>query len=236
MRKVMEDPRLVLGYAFDPKSEGERTLMNGVANAAEKTHGSIVGARWTQGRWTEKRSLQFKSPGDRVRVQVDGEWPTITLCAWVAVDGYERRWNSLFLTDGFHPGNPHWQIENDGRVVLGVNRKKVGGIQDVFRAPALFNAGNMGVWYHLAVTFDLRTGVGRHYVNGRLVWEHVEEGIPPEAMMRIGMAELGNWGQPKNAKSTEVRSFNGRMDEFLLYKEALSEVEIRGIYELGKPE
>ncbi|TLD71280.1 iron dicitrate transport regulator FecR [Phragmitibacter flavus] len=237
MEEVLNDPRLLVGYAFEPETDWGRTLPNSAKGAAEGTHGSIVGARWVQGRWAGKKALQFKSPGDRVRVQVDGELQAITLCAWVSVDGLDRRWNSLFLTDGFQPGNPHWQIENDGRVVLGVRKDKKEWSQFVFRTEPAFGAENMGLWYHLAVTFDLKSGIGRNYVNGKLVAEYLEKGIPSGTRMRIGMAELGNWGLPvSGAKSTEIRNFNGRMDEFLLYREALSVDEVRKIYEMGKPE
>jgi len=237
MSEVLNDSRLVVGYTFDPESEWERRLPNLAPKPIEGSHGSIVGARWVDGRWKGKRSLQFKSPGDRVRVRVDESFPSITLCAWVSVDGVDRPWNSLFLTDGFETGNPHWQIERDGRVVLGVRRDKGSWSQDIFRAPALFNAENLGIWYHLAVTFDLRTGIGRHFVNGRLVGEHHEPDIPPGTLMHIGMAELGNWGlkgTPTNAG--QIRNFNGRMDEFLFYREALAPEEITKIYELGRPE
>lgn len=237
MAAVLQDPRLVLGYTFEPATDWERTLTNGASGATEGTHGSIVGARWTEGRWRGKRALQFKSPGDRVRLQVDGEFQALTLCAWVWVDGLDRRWNSLFLTDGFRLGNPHWQIEDDGRVVLGVRRDKQGGdMQDVFWSPPVFGAENLGLWFHLAVTFDLSAGVGRHFVNGRLVQEHREPGIPVGTHMRIGLAELGNWGQPLSPGPTAIRNFNGRMDEFLLYREVLGAEEVARLYEMGRAE
>lgn len=237
MKQLMLDERLVVGYSFETESEIDRILENGVSGANEGTHGSIVGARWSQGRWPGKNALQFKSPGDRVRVKVDGEYTAITLCAWVAVDGYDRRFNSLFLTDGFQVGNPHWQIQSDGRLVMGVKSKSEDKFQHVFRSPPVFQPGNLGIWYHVAVTFDLRSGIGRHFVNGRMVMEHEEKEIPEGSVMRFGMAELGNWGQPSREEmSMEVRSFNGRMDEFLLFREALNGEEIRKIYEMGRPE
>ncbi len=56
------------------------------------------------------------------------------------------------------------------------------------------------------------------------------------ARIRIGSGELGNWGLPEGkTPRTEVRSFNGRMDEFLMFNEALTAGEVERIYELGRP-
>lgn len=237
MKQIEEDKRVIVCYLFENDVEEDRTLRNGGFQATEATHGSVVGARWTEGRWPGKRALQFKSPGDRVRVSVDGEYSAITLCAWVSVDGYDRRYSSLFLTDGFQVGNPHWQLQRDGGLVFGVKSKGEDKFQHVFRSPPVFQSNNLGVWIHLATTFDFRSGIGRHYVNGRLVIEHEEKDIPEGSMMRFGMAELGNWGLPsKVEESMEVRSFNGKMDEFLLFREALSPDEIRNLYEVGRPD
>lgn len=237
MRRYLNDPRLLVGYTFEPANEWDRTLRNQAPDAGESTHGSIVGARWAQGRWQGKRALEFKSPGDRVRLAVPGELRAITLCAWVQLGGIDRKFNSLFLTDTWKEGNPHWQFVQDGSFVLGVHeRLGVRGSQHVFYSPESFGPDTLGVWYHIATTFDLASGNGRHYVNGALVTEYHDDRLPADMKMRIGSGELGNWGLPEGAKPrTEVRTFNGRMDEFLLFREALDATDISRIYELGKP-
>jgi len=237
LRKFFDDPRLIVGYTFEPANDWDRTLRNRRANAMEATHGSIVGARWAQGRWEGKRALEFKSPGDRVRLSVAGEFEALTLAAWVQVGGIDRRYNGLFLTDSWNAGNPHWQFVQDGSFVLGVNHfpGERGG-QHVFYSPQMFGPDKLGTWHHLATTFDLRTGVGRHFVNGRMVAEHRDENISKAARIIIGNGELGNWGLPEGAKPrSEVRSFNGRMDEFLMFGAALDPAEIARLYEIGRP-
>ncbi len=236
LQKFLDDPRLLVGYTFEPINEWDRTLRNQARRSEEETHGSIVGAQWVPGRWKGKRALEFKSPGDRVRLAVSGEYQAITLAAWVQVGGIDRKFNSLFLTDTFAAGNPHWQFVADGSFVLGIhsNRPKTG--QYVFYSPQLFGPDTLGIWFHLATTFDMRTGVGRNYVNGKIVTEATIQKDPTDTRIFIGKGELGNWGLPEGSTPrTEVRSFNGRMDEFLLFKEALSPAEIDRIYDLGKP-
>ncbi len=135
------------------------------------------------GRWRGKRALDFKSPGDRVRLAVAGEYYAITLAAWVQVGGVDRNFNSLFLTDTWQRGNPHWQIIRSGAVALGVHEEK-GGSQHVLNSPVLFGPENLGVWFHLASTFDVRTGKACHFVNGRSVGEaqmpRVDPGTHPD--------------------------------------------------------
>ena len=237
MKPFLNDPRLLVGYTFEPANEWERTLRNQSPQAAEATHGSIVGAKWTQGRWQGKRALDFKSPGDRVRLAVSGQFRAITLCAWVQLGGIDRKFNSLFLTDTWSEGNPHWQFVQDGSFVLGVReRRGVPSGQHVFYSPKMFGPDKLGVWYHLATTCDLATGEDRHYVNGQLVTQVHDDRLPPDMHIVIGSSELGNWGLPDGVKPrTEVRTFNGRMDEFLLFREALDAADIARIYELGKP-
>jgi len=237
MREWFADPRLLTAYTFEPTNDWDRTLRNQKVDAPESTHGSIVGARWAQGRWQGKRALEFKSPGDRVRLSVPGKFEAITLTAWVQVGGVDRSFNSLFLTDSWRSGNPHWQILRNGSFVLGVHEYKGRKMQHVFESPQLFGPDKLGVWYHLATTFDLRTHVGRHFINGVMVTDFKEEEINPEERIVIGDGELGNWGLPQGSKPrAEVRSFNGRMDEFLMFSEALSPEEIAKLYQIGRPD
>ena len=52
---------------------------------------------------------------------------------------------------------------------------------------------------------------------------------------RIGAADLGNWTKPIFKSRAAMRTLNGRIDEFAIYASALSEEEIRTIYNEGKP-
>jgi hypothetical protein len=236
MSVFLKDPRLLVGYTFEPENEWERRVENKHPGAQEFSHGSIVGARWVPGRWQGKRALQFKSPGDRVRLTVPGKYDAITLAAWVQVDGIDRRFNSLFLTDTWNPGNPHWQFVQAGSFALGIHETGERKGQHVAYSPELFGPDTLGVWYHVASTFDMRTGVGRHFVNGKLVTEYTSTNVDQDEKILIGTGELGNWGLPEGSKPrTEVRTFNGRMDEFLLFGDALQPEEVVRLYEVGKP-
>ncbi len=115
--KMLARPDLVSYFDFESHSEGSTVLKN---RAAEGTNGAIVGCRCTEGRWSEKRALDFKRPTDQVRFFVPGEFESLTLMASIRVDGYDRLLNSIMLTDGFDLGKMHWQVKSDGRMDLGI--------------------------------------------------------------------------------------------------------------------
>jgi hypothetical protein len=61
------------------------------------------------------------------------------------------------------------------------------------------------------------------------------ENIHLKTTLRIGDAEIGNGGLPTLESGNPVRNFNGRIDEILLFGEALSPDDVRRFHERGKP-
>ena len=81
------------------------------------------------------------------------------------------------------------------------------------------------LWYHLVYTYDSRGGQAAFYVNG------LEQGT-------------ASWPGPIDPSSHEPRigcdptcatPFRGFVDEFALYKKPLSQSDVQGNYEMGKP-
>ena len=97
----------------------------------------------------------------------------------------------------------------------------------------LIDLTRLGQWIHVASVFDGANKTVRHYFNGQRV--HCEASLDYDGPIRIGDAELCNWGRPIDKNSHAIRNFNGRMDEFLMLSEALEETEIMEIYEAGNP-
>lgn len=235
---IRSDPRLLLYYSFQNQDAGRR-LPDVRQSADGELDGAIVGANRVNGRWSGKRALDFKRPGDRVRLQVPGEFQSLTFAAWVRIDSLDKPFNSLFLTDNYNRGEPHWQILGDGRMYFSVRPSEQGqpGPRDhkVLSKP-FWKPSMSGQWIHLATTFDVTTARATHFLNGRAIHSEV---IPADRLVRttrIGPASLGNWSLPTlpNAEFA-IRNLNGSMDEFLLFSAALSPEEIHDIYENGRP-
>ena len=81
----------------------------------------------------------------------------------------------------------------------------------------------MLVWSRITSTASLL--VGKRSLRNYLVEQ-----------VSIGNASIGNWGDPIRADPHfAVRNLNGSMDEFALFKAALSSEEIKELYDHGKP-
>ncbi|MBI3858469.1 MAG: FecR domain-containing protein [Planctomycetes bacterium] len=226
--RLRRDPRIAVYYSFEDAPAWSRELR---CQRAERSplDGAIIGARWTEGRWLGKKALEFKCPGDRVRFQDAGEYESLTLMTWVRVDGLDRPFSGLMLTDGWTSGSVHWQITEKGLLRLGIHGEKQAFDYDT---ALVFEPAQFGRWVHLCTVYDRPGREVLHYVDGRLVRR-----IPLrfDTLLRLGNVELGNWGVPLQGTSYAIRHLNGRMDEFALFGQALREEEVRELHQVGAP-
>jgi hypothetical protein len=238
--QARQDDRLIAYYPMRHFPEWER-LVNNVAHDNDKTkNGGAVGAVWTQGRWPGKDALEFKRPGSRVRLNIDGTYDAVTFACWAKVDGIDRKYSALILTDGYDPGEPHWQIFENGSLMFSIAypdpAKPEAKRNQIYYSPAIFTAGNSGRWRHLAVTYDNQSGTVVQYVNGREVSREVSPWHQPGRPIVFGPCELGNWGLPTPNHQFPIRNLNGSIDEFAIYRAALSGKEIWQLYLAGMPD
>jgi hypothetical protein len=228
---LRKDPSLLVYYPFEPEHPWSRTLRDEARGRREPRDGAVVGCAWVAGRWPGKQGLEFKRVSDRVRLHVPGAFDSLTLAAWVRVDALPNRHNSLFMTDGWDDGAPHWHISTDGKISLGVQgRNKKRGVSYV--SPQVFTPEQLGQWTHLAVVHDREGRAVTHYVDGRPVGKQALKFL---IRLRLGDVELGNWNVGTRRDSQPIRYFSGCMDEFLLFARALSAEEIERLYAQGRP-
>lgn len=224
-QKLRADPSLLLYYTFEDQEPWDRMVANRAGGA--QVSGAIVGCRWTTGRWPSKKALEFKQPGDRVRLALPGQFESMTFAAWVRFDGFDRRWMSLFLTDDWDRGEPHWQVSRTGEMILGVR-----GPGNHF-SRAVLSPLDLGRWMHLATVYDRATETVTHYLDGRPVGRKAIDGYVP---LTIGAAEIGNWGLPMGRKEDQIRNLNGAIDELAVFGRALGAEEIADLHQQGKPQ
>jgi hypothetical protein len=229
--RLNRDPSLRVHLDFEHASPSDWRLPNVCRGNPEVDAAVIVGCQWIEGRWPAKSAVEFRSVNDRIRLSVPGKLDALTLSAWVRVQGLDRKFNSLFMCEGFQPGTIHWLIRNDGVLGLTVIGQSRGEIQ-VIPSPPAVTLDQFGMWLHLAVVLDGNLNRVKHYVNGSPVSENPLYISPP---FLIGAAELGNWnsnGHP-GRDSLLIRNFSGAMDEFCLFDRALEDGEIRELYSNG---
>ncbi|TWU15331.1 LamG-like jellyroll fold domain-containing protein [Allorhodopirellula heiligendammensis] len=245
--------RRLMAYYPSAGSKSERIIRN-AASASTARNGHLVGpVEHVSGRFgAQSTGLEFDRPGSRVRTRIDGKFQAFTFFAWVKIDSLDHIYNSLFLADGYENGEPHWQIRDDGRLMFSVmvddkqdvrvaNRfdKEIvrdAGRHHVYFTDPIWDATQSGQWLQLAAVYDPQRRRVEQYVNGQQV---SSEEIVDDfyiADLRIGPAEIGNWGQPfRDSPWFAVRNLNGTIDELGIFNAALDASEILHLYDQGKP-
>ncbi|MEP3833064.1 LamG-like jellyroll fold domain-containing protein [Rhodopirellula bahusiensis] len=251
MQSLREDDRLIATFAAS-ELEG-RVIRNGSTTDGTRD-GLLVGpAEVVDGRFgASSHGINFDRPGSRVRTRIDGEFEAFTFACWVKIDNLDQRYNALFMGDGYENGEPHWQIRDDGRLMFSVmvddsqsvsfyNERdhrvvKDAGLHRVYITDPIWDISKSGQWFHLVAVYDPASRLVQQYVNGVRV---SAEKIKPKYQidtLRIGPAEIGNWGQPfRETPWFAVRNLDGTIDELTIYNAALGATEIHSLYESGKP-
>lgn len=241
-REFSTKPGVVIHLPFrKPRSGRETSITNTAAHAPEGTDGTIIGAEWVSGRWADKGACNFSRSTDRVRFVAPGEFASLTLMAWVRVDRLPNDFNVLLRADQAVEGTPHWQFDPLGRLRFGYFTGKSDFFRpdttdktpwDVAVSPPLLE-DRLGQWIHVATVYDSKRAVLEHFLNGAKVTSHpLRYPIP----IVIGAAQIGNSVVPSSKDALQGKlNLVGRLDEFALLREAMTEDAIRDYYEKGRP-
>jgi hypothetical protein len=241
-QEMCKDPHLVAYYTFKhwPDDRWDRLVKSYAIPPQKQRAGGAVGAKWTQGRWPGKDALEFKRPGDRLRLNLDGSYTALTFSAWVKVDSVDKKYNSLLLTDGYDNGEPHWQIYQDGSLMFSIIYRpdgitRGGDWNQIYYSKPVFGPDSLGRWHHIAVSYDNQSGQVIQYFDGAEVSREVSKLHQAGRPITYGPCELGNWGLPTQGHQFPIRNLNGAIDEFAIYSAVLSAAEIQSIFENGNP-
>jgi len=146
------------------------------------------------------------------------------------------------LTDRWDVGEIHWQILKSGQLRLGVCHSELvetrRGLGFNYDSPRVWDLSRIGQWIHVAVVVDNHFGFVTHFANGR---ELSREALYTAVRLRIGDAQIGNWrAYPESFHELDegavpIRNFNGRIDEFMIAGQALTNEDIQSLYRKGQP-
>lgn len=251
-QQLRRDERLIAYYPI-AESRHARSIPN-VAASGRELDGTLVGlVNRADGRFgSDSDGLEFDRPGARVRARIDGEFQAFTFACWAKIDSLEHRYNALFMGDGYETGEPHWQIRDDGSLMFSVmvddtqkmqrfdqtDRRVIttGGLHHIYFSEPFWDISKSGQWFHLAAVYDPAGRRVVQYVNGKPISsERIADKFHIDSL-RIGPAEIGNWGQPlRKSPWFAVRNLNGTIDELAIFNAVLPSAEIQDLYEQGKP-
>ncbi|MGC6448524.1 MAG: LamG-like jellyroll fold domain-containing protein [Rubripirellula sp.] len=250
--QVAADKRLIALYPIALSHEGR--IVGEASHDDDALNGLLVGpVDRTTGRFgASSAGLSFDRPGARVRTRIDGDFDAFTFACWVRIDSLEHRYNALFMADSYQTGEPHWQIRDDGRLMFSVmvddsqeiefyNKReqkvvKDAGLHRVYYSDSIWDLSKSGQWFHLVAVYDPKNRRVVQYANGiQVASEEIIDKFHISSL-KIGAAEIGNWGQPfRETPWFAVRNLNGTIDELAIYDAALRAEEVRSLYEQGKP-
>ncbi|MCA9143809.1 MAG: FecR domain-containing protein [Planctomycetaceae bacterium] len=244
--QLQADKRLIAYYPI-ARAQTERIVGN-ATSAGSAFDGLQVGpVNRTHGRFgMGSAGLEFDRPGARVRTRIDGEFQAFTFAGWVRIDSLEHKYNALFMVDGYENGEPHWQIQDDGRLMFSVMVDDTPGsgrgpapdarLHHIYYTEPFWDISKSGQWFHLAAVYDPKNRRVAQFINGEQVSDEPIIDDFYVDTLRIGPAEIGNWGQPlRPSPWFSVRNLNGTIDELAIFNAALSLEEIHDLYEQGKP-
>ena len=241
-QRLAAEPALLAFFRADGATSESRELPNLAAQRREgATDATLVGVRWSEGRWLGGRAIEFTSPADHVRFHIPGETAALTLAAWVRVDSLPNKRSGLLFPSMPRERELQWSLTRGGEMFFAVSRKAPPlRVFDVSASGAVVTPMDYGRWMHIACTYDSATGDVVHYKDGRAV---ASTRIASPLPVALDGMDFGNWAarpdQPEwgwermAANGYAVRNFVGRLDEFALLSRALSAEEIRRLYDTG---
>ena len=213
----------LLYYSFDNHPSWSRTLND----FAKQSNGAVIGCKWTDGRWPGKGALGFVRKNDQVRLDFPNYHPALTLGAWIKLEDIGQFPSPIISSDADSNGAASWYVDEDGKLVLELN---VNGEPVRYHSAVAFRKERVGRWMHISTTYDPKSKLVSHYVNGRsFSREKIDSVIP----LHFGPSVLGNFS--KNSFNVGNRSMQGMIDEFVLFETAYDESEIRRLFEIGSP-
>ncbi len=215
LAKLRQDPALIALLDFESR---------------ELTEGSFGIA---QGRWPGSRAPEFANVGDHMKLDVGGsrEWPQLTLAAWVRLDRLGETFQSLLHTDDWNenkPGQVHWMVTRHTTMRLALFGNTLAPNSEEredFPDSRTSVLPEQGRWMHLAVVYDSARRTVRFYLNGAFD-KQTHQATAHTA--RLGAAQIGNWDR-------QDRKLSGRIDELVVLGRAMSDEEVRLLFDAGTP-
>ena len=226
---LIDDPSLVIYFSFDSVSD---IVIDQSGNGHD---GVIVGDVTAEPVGKHNGAAKFdgtSGPANRSYIDMDGpnfpteEVPTtgMTLTAWAKCQntGDHQTLFNARASDGTWVIHPEARSNGEFRWLL----RSAGGstIFDIRAGVVTWDE-----WLHFAGTYDKATGKATLYINGEMVHE---ENVSSPADI------AGDWGQGARVgyDIDDARAFTGLMDDFLMFRRALSLAEVNKLMQgIGSP-
>ena len=144
-----------------------------------------------------------------------------TLAAWMHIEEMPSpdNYSSIYHNNGWENGDIHLPYAGpEGVMDLGIKGNEPSMSVAKFELKDFQKR-----WVHLVVTYDAEEGQNvRFYIDGKRTDDFKIDKAKP---VRLGSGRIGSWDD-------QPRWFNGLLDEFYIYERALSDADVKALYEL----
>lgn len=228
---MRRDPALVVFYDFQQRADSPEVLHAEANGSVSPLDGVIQGATWGSGRVHGKQALHFDGNQASVRVNLPSRMTQMTLATWVTIESINSNDLScgLLMSDGWVQSanaaeKVHWQIGPGGELFFG------SCVWDGMKTSPVLPWQEWGAnrWRHVAAVADPAHQKAYCYLDGK---EVLAGALPDTFAATFGSALIGSWQVEDGGIS---RVFHGRMDELLILSRAMTDREIKELYESGK--
>jgi prepilin-type N-terminal cleavage/methylation domain-containing protein len=237
------DPSTIINYNFentDFKVNYKGAYLPAVYNSTTDSDGNNFmqgdyhgilrsGAEWKKGgRWNMKNSIQFNGRNSYVEIpgtssiDFNTAKDDFTIETWVNLDNLNGAAQTFF-------SKCEWYSISQYDAYLTGNRFEV----DVGSGTAawLSPRPEANKWFNFVLTSE--AGKFQLYVNGQAMTGKTTDGTNPVAVERTSYPFI--LGAASITGNTRNYFFQGKMDELMVIKRALTPSEVKGIYEMGAP-
>lgn len=232
--ELRRDPTLVVYYAMDPAHMQGDTLLN-LGSAGDVANATVVAAQWQPGRFDNAQTLAFIDDQMMLSADIPGNPNQVTIATWVKLNKISYPHSGIIMSEdwlGDTPGYVHFGVKFDGLIEMSVT-----GV-DQYALPirsdtALVTPEHLGRWVHLVVVYDNERNLFRIYRNGEKV---MEQRIDAHYAAAFGRVQIGNWTANALGWPEANRVLNGCMDELCIFYRAVTDDEVKRMYEAGVPD
>lgn len=253
-KSISEDPSVLVHYTFEDQKQSDIEVFNQSRGESRGTSGTILRAKWCEGRWPNKKGLRFQQESDRVLLKVPGKYSELSFVTWARPDAFLQSSSVLLLTE--HPRRwfMHGTLNDELRdtsaptdtfrwVLTDRNVARLSlAIMD--KAPLTYNTSEYvsgarpgaenqnGVWGCYGVTIDPQAMQVSHFYNGkRTSVTQLDRMVP----LPLETMEMGNHSTtPAERKAGMGYRFFGVIDELIIANRVFDSEEMATIYEIGR--
>ena len=240
--QLHRDPSLVAHYFFEKSKDNPQELVNSIFPGRQGIQDAFGDASkgtptWVQGRWPQKDGLYFERAKEQAIIIPSDEtlcftWP-LTISTWLYFPNADQWGGHLISCRGNQCINYQFSLfDKNYDFDYQKNRFEFRQYDEAVSRVGFYSQPFIpepGKWYYAVVVYD--GSELRFYVNGELF-----QAAPYKDMSEPVSAEIVIGAVKKKGEYVlGTGDFDGVVDELMLFNRALSESEIRTIYEDGKP-